>query len=453
MSNSEVLRALRASLEQDPRNGALWLHVAKLHEEDGQLEEAISALRTATALQDVRRAAQTALVPLLRRTGALAEALLKAEDLLAEQEDPELRAELERIEAERGGPGASHAPSASAPSDTPPASFERRDTDVEKPIPGTTGPALVEIGSDGEGPEEDWAKQFDWGDLSVRLDDVVGLEDVKKQIRLRIIAPYEKPEIYAAFGRDAGGGILLYGPPGCGKTYIARATAGELGARFLSIGIHDVVDKYWGESEKYLHALFEDARQNGPTVLFFDEFDALGGARGGGSGDSRFWKSVIDQLLSEMDGVDARNRDVLLFAATNMPWAVDPAFRRPGRFDRVLLVPPPDEKARKELLSRLIARLPGGDSIPLKPLLKGSVDFTGADIKALCERASENALERSLESGKVQTVSADDCQGALGQMQSSALEWFATARNHARYSNEGGQYDELVRYLKRAKRW
>ena len=452
MKNAEVLRALKASLEQDPRNGALWLHVARLHEEDDQLDEAIAALRTATALPDVARDATKALIPLLRRTGALAEALLKTEALLAEADDPDLRRELAAIEAARRGPGAADAAARATESrpDSEPSPAEQ----AQGPAEGATRePALAEITGDADEPDDDWAQQFDWGDLSIRLDDVVGLDEVKKQIRLRIIAPYEKPEIYAAFGRDAGGGILLYGPPGCGKTYVARATAGELGARFVSVGIHDVVDKYWGESEKYLHALFEDARKNGPTVLFFDEFDALGGARGGGSGDSRFWKSVIDQLLSEMDGVDARNRDVLLFAATNMPWAVDAAFRRPGRFDRVLLVPPPDAKAREELLSRHLAKLPGGDAVPVKPLLKGMTDFTGADVKALCERASENALERSLGSGSVEAVTANDFTLALGSMQSSALEWFATARNHARYSNEGGQYDELVRYLKRAKRW
>ena len=448
MSNAEVLRALRATLESDPRNGALWMHVARLHEEENQFDEAISALRTAAALPQTRRAAQIALVPLLRRSGALAEALLKAEALLEEAEDPELRAELERIEEARGGPGAP--PRSAAPSATCDVTASGL---ASGPQVQDDPPALAAATGNDSPVDEDWASQFDWGDLSVRFDDVVGLEDVKQQIRLRIIAPYQQPEIYAAFGRNAGGGILLYGPPGCGKTYIARATAGELGARFLSVGIHDVVDKYWGESEKYLHALFEEARRNGPTVLFFDEFDALGGTRGGGPGDSRFWKSVIDQLLSEMDGVGSRNRDVLLFAATNMPWSVDAAFRRPGRFDRVLLVPPPDAKARRELLARLLARLPGGQSVPLKPLVKDTAEFTGADLAALCERAGEKALARSLGDGTVQPITPHDVQRALDGTRSSALEWFATARNHARYANEGGQYDELVRYLKRARHW
>ncbi len=230
MSNAEVLRALRTSLESDPRNGALWLHVARLHEEDGDLEQAIASLRTASSLADVARGAQVALIPLLRRTGALAEALLRAEALLEEAEDPDLRAELVRIEQERGGPGAPDAQEAGP--ETTAAPEPETSASTEFPAGFPTGPALAAVGQGQDSPDEEWAQQFDWGDLSVRLEDVVGLEDVKKQIRLRIIAPYEKPDIYAAFGRDAGGGILLYGPPGCGKTFIARATAGELGARF-----------------------------------------------------------------------------------------------------------------------------------------------------------------------------------------------------------------------------
>ncbi len=437
MTNAQVIAALQEALRADPKNGVLWIHVARLHEEDGDLAAAIAALRAAAEIAASKEEASRALVPLLRRTGQYAEALIRAETLLEKREDAALRAELEAIEAERGNA---------------PPSGTREVAQPSRPPPAEPRPPAIAIGPGGaEQDKQDWAAQFDWGDLRVTFEEVVGLADVKRQIRLRIIAPFQNPEIYAAFRREGGGGILLYGPPGCGKTYVARATAGELGARFLSIGIHDVVDKYWGESEKYVHALFEEARKKSPAVLFFDEFDTLGGSRGGS--DSRFWRSLIDQLLQEMDGLRGRNRDVLVFAATNMPWDVDAAFRRPGRFDRVLFVPPPDEAARAAMLERFSQKLPGREAIDLRALSRKTDLFTGADLRAFCERAGERALERSLTTGQVHPVTPTDFDHALRDARSTALEWLATARNYARYSNEGGQYDELTEYLKRVKRW
>jgi SpoVK/Ycf46/Vps4 family AAA+-type ATPase len=311
-------------------------------------------------------------------------------------------------------------------------------------------PAKAEVTPERLNPEEA-AAALDWGDLYVTFQDVAGLKEVKNQINLRIIAPFKNPEIYRAFRRTGGGGIMLYGPPGCGKTFIARATAGECGARFMAVGIHEIVDKYWGESEKLMHALFEEARRKAPTVLFFDEFDALGSTRG--RTESHFWKTLVDQLLQEMDGMAGRNDDVLIFAATNVPWNVDPAFRRPGRFDRVIFVPPPDEPARAQIIRTHSEKLPGGEQISAERIAKQTDLFTGADLKSLCERAAERALSRSLESGKIHPVLTDDFDRELKLMQSTAQEWMATARNYARYSNEGGQYDDLTEFLKRVKRW
>jgi SpoVK/Ycf46/Vps4 family AAA+-type ATPase len=144
---------------------------------------------------------------------------------------------------------------------------------------------------------------------------------------------------------------------------------------------------------------------------------------------------------------------VLVFAATNVPWNVDGAFRRPGRFDRVLFVPPPDEPARKAILESRLQKLPGGTGIDVAPLVKRTSLYTGADLVALCERAAEQALSRSLDTGKVHDVGNEDFQRELGQMQSTALEWLATARNYARYANEGGQYDELREFLRLHKKW
>lgn len=428
-----VLEALRSLLEREPRNGPLWLHYAELLERAGQAAEALAALRKALELPEAAAQAERRMIPLLRKTGALAEALIRVEGLLAKGEDAALRAELMAIQVARG-----HGEELADEGDDDEDSEEEREPVAAEVV----GEATV---------DDKWAAQFDWSDLVVKLADVVGLVDVKRQIELRILAPYKKPEIYKAFQRDGGGGLLLYGPPGCGKTFVARATAGELGARFLAVGIHDILDKFWGESEKAVHALFEHAREKSPTVLFFDEFDALGASRA--RGDSTFYKSIVDQLLQEMDGVGRKNRDVLVFAATNAPWSVDAAFRRPGRFDHVLFVPPPDEEARRELLKRHSEKLPGAGGLELEPLVKKTELLTGADLKALCERAAERALERSLASGKVEPVRAADFQAAAGTVKSSALEWLTTAKNHARYANVAGQYDELEAYLRKIKRW
>src|SRR5258708_34380148 len=184
------------------------------------------------------------------------------------------------------------------------------------------------------------------------------MENVKEEVRMKIIHPLRHPELYKAYGKTAGGGKLMYGPPGCGKTHLARATAGEIKAAFIPVGISDVLDMWIGNSEKNLHEIFDRGRRSRPCVLFFDEVDALGANRH----DMRqsAGRHLINQFLSEMDGVQASNEGVLILAATNAPWHLDPAFRRPGRFDRVLFVPPPDAVARAAILRILIKAKPTG---------------------------------------------------------------------------------------------
>ena len=467
MTDPSLLQGLKQALEIDPKNGALWLHYADLARQAGADEEGLRALRTAAELPDVRAAAVAKLVPWLRERGELAEALLRAEAQLERAEDPALRAELERIEAERKGGAAPEEvsdmawPPSGEPGEQPTAPQNEKSAE-EPPVErlGLDPDRLeddrsrsVEGSSTFDDPEvsDDWADHFDWGDLRVTLKDVHGLESVKRQINLRILAPYQQPEIYEAYGREGGGGLLMYGPPGCGKTFMARAVAGELGARFVSVGLHDVLDQYHGQTEKLIHKLFEDARRQSPTVLFFDEFDALGGGRG--RGESQFWKVQVDQLLQEMDGVQGKNRDVLVFAATNAPWSVDAAFRRPGRFDRVLFVPPPDRKAREALLRKEFDKLPGGERLDARAVAKQTELFTGADLVELVRRTAERGIDRSLDSGSVSQVTTADLKAALAESKSSASEWLADARNYARYANEGGQYDDLTDFLKSAKKW
>src|SRR5437868_9081855 len=213
---------------------------------------------------------------------------------------------------------------------------------------------------------------------------------------MKIIHPLTHPELYKAYGKTIGGGILMYGPPGCGKTHLARATAGEIKAGFLSVGINDVLEMWIGRSERNLHELFEQARRNRPCVLFFDEVDALAASRS----DMRqsAGRHLINQFLAEMDGLDANNEGVLILAATNAPWHVDPAFRRPGRFDRILFVPPPDGSARAGILRILLAGKPVQE-LDYDSLAKKAEGFSGADLKAVVDLAVENKLREAMREG------------------------------------------------------
>ncbi|QDU97374.1 ATP-binding protein [Lignipirellula cremea] len=275
--------------------------------------------------------------------------------------------------------------------------------------------------------------------------DVGGMEALKEEIRLKILYPLQHPEMYAAYGKTIGGGILMYGPPGCGKTWLARATAGEIGAGFISVGISDVLDMWTGQSERNLRDLFQQARANQPCVLFFDEADALGARRSDmNSGSAR---QLINQFLSEMDGVDHSNEGVLVLAATNAPWHIDPAFRRPGRFDRVLFVPPPDLPGRAEILQLQLRNKPQA-AIDYVSLAKRMEGYSGADLKAVVDQAIEGKLREAMKTGQPQPLTNKDLITAAKALRPSTTEWFSTARNYAVYSNQGGLYDDVLKYLK-----
>lgn len=280
----------------------------------------------------------------------------------------------------------------------------------------------------------------------VTFQDVGGLADLKEDIRMNIIYPFQNPALFRSFGKKIGGGILMYGPPGCGKTFIARATAGECNARFINIAINDILDMWVGKSEKNLHEFFELARRNTPAIIFIDELDAIGGSRQ----QMRFQHSrmLTNQLLNELDGVASKNDEILVLGATNSPWFVDSSLRRPGRFDRILFVPPPDADARIEILQLHLKGKPT-EVIDYPRLAKSTERYSGADLKAICDAAADVAIRRAMKSGKLLPIRTEDLLAALRTVKPSTLEWFSTAKNYATYSNEAGTYDDILNYLKK----
>lgn len=280
---------------------------------------------------------------------------------------------------------------------------------------------------------------------NLKFADVGGMDSVKKEIELKIIKPLLHPELYKTYGKKIGGGILLYGPPGCGKTYIAKATAGQVNAKFISVTLNDILDMWIGNSEKNLHEIFELARQNTPCVLFFDEIDALGASRSDMKQSSG--RHLINQFLQELDGIDNNNEGVLIIGATNTPWHLDSAFRRPGRFDRIIFIPPPDEASRETILRLKLKNKPTG-MIDFHAIAKKTEKFSGSDIDAIIDIAIEQKLESSFEDGIPKPIETNDLVASLKKHKPSTQEWFLTAKNFATFANESGIYDDVLNYLK-----
>lgn len=280
------------------------------------------------------------------------------------------------------------------------------------------------------------------------LADVGGMDEVKKRLEISFLGPLRNPQMRTLFGKSLRGGLLLYGPPGCGKTFLARAVAGEMGASFISLSITDVLNMWVGSSERNLHDLFESARGHAPCVLFLDEIDALGHKRS--QLNSSSMRTVVNQLLTELDGVDGNNDGVFVLAATNAPWDIDAALRRPGRLDRTVLVLPPDKPARAAILEYHLRDRPVA-GIDLGKIADATDNYSGADLAHVCETAAEFAMRDSIATGEVRMISQQDMLSAVRDVRPSTDGWFATARNVAMFANESGEYDDLGAYLKKRK--
>ncbi|MDX6244107.1 MAG: hypothetical protein QOE76_1830 [Frankiales bacterium] len=388
---------------------------------------------------------------------------LHVAELLAESGDPsaallQLSAVLAR------DPGSARAmslmrrlagPAPTAPPPSPPA-----EPPLPSPPPAAVAPAFdwsqaeAELGDlvppmfvEDDGPVPG-AQLYDVEAAGMSLADVAGMEDVKARLEAAFLAPMRNPELRKLYGKSLRGGLLLYGPPGCGKTYIARAVAGELGARFVAVTLADVLDMYIGNSEKNLHALFETVRANAPCVLFLDEVDAIGQKRSQLRNSAL--RQVVNQLLVELDDVHAGNEGVFVLGATNHPWDVDSALRRPGRFDRTLLVLPPDQAAREAILKLHLRDRPVA-GVDARKIAKVTDGFSGADLAHLCEGAAERAMLDSARTGQIRMIGQADLEAALKEIRPSTGAWLQLARNVAMFGNESGEYDDLVAYLKKQK--
>jgi SpoVK/Ycf46/Vps4 family AAA+-type ATPase len=214
----------------------------------------------------------------------------------------------------------------------------------------------------------------------------------------------------------------------------------------LAVGLADVLDMWLGQSERHVKEIFDSARRNAPCVVFLDELDAIGQKRSN-LRTSPSMRGVVNQLLSEMDGFAGGNEGVFVLGATNHPWDVDTALLRPGRFDRVALVLPPDRTAREAILARAMQDRPV-DSIDVPWLAQHTDHFSGADLVHLCETATEQAMEESLTTGRVRKIGMNDFRAALKELKPSTRAWFETARNYVLFSNEGGAYDDLLAYMR-----
>lgn len=280
---------------------------------------------------------------------------------------------------------------------------------------------------------------------NVTFKDVGGLDDVKKRINLSFILPLKQPEVFAAYGKSAGGSLLLYGPPGCGKTFLARAVAGEIDVNFMHVELQAILSMYVGEAQHNLHDFFDTARENKPCVMFFDELDALGGSR---HQMRHFDRMLVNQLLLELDGLDSRTDNIFIIGATNTPWYIDSALRRPGRFNHLVFVPPPDKAERQKILELKLADKPT-DSIDLNVAADVTKFFSGADLDQVVQDAVESAMERTFAKGEIQPITQKDLLSAIRKRKPSTLEWFATAKNYAAFSDVNRDYQVVLDYMKK----
>jgi len=293
------------------------------------------------------------------------------------------------------------------------------------------------------GKEEDAKAKSDW-ELkerpTERLDDVAGLAEVKAELREKVIEPFNHPELFERFKLKVGGGVIMCGPPGNGKTFVAKAVAGELDAAFLPVNAAEIKDKYVGETEKNLQKLFEEARKHERSVLFLDEVDHLLAKRGNRK------IGTVAQFLSLTDGLVKNKNCMLILAATNKPWMLDEAVTRPGRLGTHIYVGPPDAKAREAILALNLKGVPIAPELNLAEQGAKTESYSGADMAEVCDRAKRAAKNRQVASGKDEFVTKEDFAAALAKVKPSVtaeqLKEYETWRDSREKPKDAGDEEE-----------
>ena len=253
---------------------------------------------------------------------------------------------------------------------------------------------------------------------SITFNDIAGLDKAKDAFREKVILPFEHPELYKKFGKKAGGGILLYGLPGTGKTMFAEAASNEVDALFLPVKCSDIKSKWYGESEQKVKEIFTKARKAQRAVIFFDEFEAIGSKRTESADNGN--NDLVPEILAEMQGVgtSANDSTIVVIAATNKPWSIDSAFLRPGRFDEKIYIPLPDKEARIKLFEIKLKGIPT-EELDFEELAKLTNGFNGADITEFCERLKMQAINQSIKTGEEHLITMEDALNVSKELKSS----------------------------------
>ncbi len=306
--------------------------------------------------------------------------------------------------------------------------------------PGKGGSAQVQVGAKKEVKkeetiiEEGQIKKVAFYKSSMKFDRVIGMDKVKKYLYENVVLAIQKPDLFKKYGKKLGVGLLLYGPPGTGKTFVVNAIAGESNANVIIARINQIVDMYTGNTEKNLHAIFEQARQNAPCIIFFDELDALGVKRGsggdGGGGESSAMRLAVNQFLVEMNGVEANPEGIFVIGATNNPWDIDPALKRSGRFGDAVYIPPPKYKDRKGLFELYTRNKPRG-WLNYGRLARATSGYSPADIERVCDKAAMRPLLHEHEHQTARKLDMHDMMAILKDKDTSGSsldEWYSMVK-------------------------